>query len=192
MCKWCVTYRWKDLDEGYNFSLKLVSIEGLHKKLWASKVAGDLISKLPLTWGSWEKMTFICSPLWLIIENTIRGRWWLPPSLGCGESCESVCARGSSMHQKCSNYALTNLFFGLCRFVWIINQLVTHLNHHFKAPTRPFTLEVLQARERIPTPFSSVVFTFGLAFESYEEFGGASISLCAFFGDVKTKRFPIL
>jgi uncharacterized protein YehS (DUF1456 family) len=23
--------------------------------------------------------------------------------------------------QKCSNYALTNLLFGLCRFVWIID-----------------------------------------------------------------------
>jgi hypothetical protein len=39
-----------------------------------------------------------------------------PPSLGHGEFCESVFARGSSMHQKWSNYALTNLF-SLCRFV---------------------------------------------------------------------------
>ncbi len=36
-------------------------------------------------------------------------------SLGRGESCESVLARGESMHQKCSNYAFTNLLFGLCR-----------------------------------------------------------------------------
>ncbi len=34
----------KDLDEGYNFPLDLTSIEGLHKKLWASKVAGVPIS----------------------------------------------------------------------------------------------------------------------------------------------------
>jgi hypothetical protein len=36
---------------------------------------------------------------------------------GGGESFESVFACGSSVHQKCSNYALTNLLFGLCRSV---------------------------------------------------------------------------
>jgi len=29
-----VTYRWKDLDEGYNFALNLISIGGLLAKLW--------------------------------------------------------------------------------------------------------------------------------------------------------------
>jgi hypothetical protein len=32
-------------------------------------------------------------------ENTIRGRWWIPSSPGCGESCESYeskVARGLS------------------------------------------------------------------------------------------------
>jgi hypothetical protein len=58
------------------------------------------------------------------------GRWWFPSNLGhgeyaCGESCESVYARGESydsvyargesIHQNCSNHALTNLLFGLCR-----------------------------------------------------------------------------
>jgi hypothetical protein len=35
----CATYCWKDLDEDYNFALDLVSIRGLHAKLWGSKVA---------------------------------------------------------------------------------------------------------------------------------------------------------
>jgi hypothetical protein len=56
-------------------------------------------------------------PLWLITKNIIGERWWLPPSSGRGESCESVYARASFVHQKCSNYALTNLLFGLCRSV---------------------------------------------------------------------------
>jgi hypothetical protein len=50
---------------------------------------------------------------------------WLPPSSNRGESCESVFVHGSSMHQKCSNYALTNLLFDLCRSMWIIDPLVT-------------------------------------------------------------------
>jgi hypothetical protein len=33
---------------------------------------------------------------------------------------------------------------------------------------------MLQARDCIATPLSSVVFTFGLTFESYMELGGAS------------------
>ncbi len=36
---WRARYLLKALDKGYNFALDLISIEGLHKKLWASKVA---------------------------------------------------------------------------------------------------------------------------------------------------------
>jgi len=51
MCRWCAIYHWKALDEGYNFVLGLISIKGLHAKLWALKVAGIpivRISGLPL------------------------------------------------------------------------------------------------------------------------------------------------
>jgi len=57
VCKWCPTYHWKSLNESYNFAFDLVSVGGLHKKLWASKVAGVLIlgiSRL-LIWESKEK-----------------------------------------------------------------------------------------------------------------------------------------
>jgi hypothetical protein len=37
-CRWHATYRWKALDEGYNFVSYLISIEGLHAKLWGPKV----------------------------------------------------------------------------------------------------------------------------------------------------------
>jgi hypothetical protein len=37
-CRWHATYRWKALNKGYNFALDLISIKGLHAKLWASKV----------------------------------------------------------------------------------------------------------------------------------------------------------
>jgi len=40
VCRWCATYLWKDLDKGYNFFSCLISIKGLHAKLWAPKVAG--------------------------------------------------------------------------------------------------------------------------------------------------------
>ncbi len=46
-----MTRRWKALDEGYNFSLDLISIQGLNAKLWGPKVARVptlAISGLPL------------------------------------------------------------------------------------------------------------------------------------------------
>jgi hypothetical protein len=49
--KWRATYRWKALDEGYNFASNRISIRGLLEKLWGSKVAGVptwAISGLPL------------------------------------------------------------------------------------------------------------------------------------------------
>jgi hypothetical protein len=42
---WHATCHWKFLDEGYNIALDLTSVGGLHKKLWASKVAGIPILK---------------------------------------------------------------------------------------------------------------------------------------------------
>ncbi len=45
-CKWCATYRWKVLDEGYNFVSDFISMR---------------ISGLSF-WESWDKMPFGCGP----------------------------------------------------------------------------------------------------------------------------------
>jgi hypothetical protein len=97
--------------------------------------------------------------MWPSIEILQGGRWWLPPSPGHGESCESVFARSSSMQQKCSNYALTNLLFGLCRSVRVIDLLVILPSPYPRAPARPSTVEVLRAKEHTPTFHSFDVFT---------------------------------
>jgi hypothetical protein len=133
VCRWRATYLWKALNKGYNFAPEIASIKGLNKKSWTSKVVGILIlgiSRLP-TWESWEKWHLDATP-WLIIENTIRGKvvtspksrpWWILWVYVCPWL---VCA------PKCSDYALTNLLFGLCRSIWIIDPLVTHHNPHPK------------------------------------------------------------
>ncbi len=82
---------------------------------------------------------------------------------------------GLSVHQKCSNYALTNLLFSFYRFVWIIDLLVILLSPHPGAPKCPSTPKVLWAKDCAPTPSLFVVFTFGFAVESMKEFGGASL-----------------
>jgi hypothetical protein len=79
----------------------------------------------------------------------------------------------SCVHQKCSNYALTNLLFGLCMCIWIIHPLVIHPSPHLGALAHLLTPKVLWAREHTPKKIY-IVSIFGLAFESFKEFEGAS------------------
>jgi hypothetical protein len=69
-------------------------------------------------------------------------------------------ARDLSVHQKCSNYRLTNLLFGLCKSVWVIDLLVTFPSPHPIASTCPSTTKVLRAKERALTLYLFIVFTF--------------------------------
>jgi hypothetical protein len=68
-------------------------------------------------------------------------------------------ARGLSMHQKCSNYALTNLLFSLCKSMWIIDPFVTHSNPHPRVATCRSIPEMLWAKERAPISYPSIIFT---------------------------------
>jgi hypothetical protein len=142
-------------------------------KVMDSKVAGNQvlgISKLPRQNDIW-----VLAP-WLGTYNTTKGRWWLPPSPGCGESCESLFVCGLFVHDRCSSYTLTDLLFGLCKYVWVIDLLINLPSFHLGAPTCPSTPEVLRARECTPTFSPFIVVTFGLAIESIKELGGASLS----------------
>jgi hypothetical protein len=51
-------------------------------------------------WESREKVPFGCGSRGVTQRILYGGRWWLPPSLGRGESIESKVARGLSQHQK--------------------------------------------------------------------------------------------
>jgi hypothetical protein len=46
-CKRRTIYRWKAFSKGYNLTLDLIVIEGLHAKLWAPKVARVLVVGIP-------------------------------------------------------------------------------------------------------------------------------------------------
>ncbi len=100
-CRWCVTYRSKALDEGYNFSWDLISIKGLHTKLWAPKVVEVptlRISGLPF--GSPRKnVIFVATPLWAKCE----GEAHIPKSgklesSGTFENSELDCRGQISLH----------------------------------------------------------------------------------------------
>jgi hypothetical protein len=94
---------------------------------------------------------------WRVTEYTIRGKVVASPKSGpWWVLCVRV-ARGSSQHQRCSNYALTTLC-GLCAgsCEWIsLLILPSPIPEHQHAP---LPLKVLWAKERVPTPPSSAVF----------------------------------
>jgi hypothetical protein len=88
VCRWRATYRWKDLNKGYNFASDLISIRGLHAKLWRpqscrSPNLGDFGTP---TWESRDKKPFEWGAMWRGAEYTIRGKvvaspkskpWWV-------------------------------------------------------------------------------------------------------------------
>jgi len=52
----------------------------------------------------------------------------------------------SFLHQNCSNHALTNLLFSLCRFMWIIYSLVMHFSPDPKTLARPLPPKCYELR----------------------------------------------
>jgi hypothetical protein len=88
--------RWKDLDKGYKFGLDLVAIRLRSRELWAPKVPGLHPGQFrdnfgTPTWESREKEPFGCSLGGVWQRILYGGRWWLPPSPGCGVSCGPKC-----------------------------------------------------------------------------------------------------
>jgi len=78
-----MTYRWKVLDEGYNFALNLISIASLQTKLWAPKVVR--ISTL----GIWDSHLGVPGQnaiwmwaSWKSTKYTIRGKVVASPKFG--------------------------------------------------------------------------------------------------------------
>jgi len=155
--RWRATYCWKNLDEGYNFTLDFTSIRGLHIMLWASKVAG-----VPILGILRQNDIWVLVP-WLGTKYTIRGKVVASPKFGLWwVMWIHVCPWFVRAPKMCS-YALTNLLFSLCRSMWVTELLVNLLSLYLEDPTRPSTPKVLRTKERASTPSPSAVFIFGLA-----------------------------
>jgi len=103
-CRWCTTYCWKALDEGYNFAWDLISIRSLHAKLLGPKIVGIPIvgiSKLPF--GSLRTNWHLSvGPMARHIIYYKGEGGGFPPSLGHDESWESMFTHGSFVHQNAS------------------------------------------------------------------------------------------
>jgi hypothetical protein len=94
-CRWRATYHWKDLDEGYNFNLDLISITGLHTKVWAPKVAEVLGVRISgLLFGSLKPRWHLGVGLMARHKVYYKGEGGAFPQVQAhGESCEFMFAR---------------------------------------------------------------------------------------------------
>ncbi len=83
-CRWRATYCWKAFDKSYNFASNLISIRGLHARLWHPKVARIptlTISGLPLRSPGTKKVIWMWAP-WRGAEYIIRGKVLASPKSG--------------------------------------------------------------------------------------------------------------
>jgi hypothetical protein len=124
----------KDLHKGYNFASYFILIEGLHTKLWGPKVAkiptmgiSGLPARNPRTKSHLDVGLMAMHKVYYkgeVVASPKSKLWWILRVPICPWL---VCA------SKCSNYALTNLLFGLCKSVWVIGLLVNLPSPHPEA-----------------------------------------------------------
>jgi hypothetical protein len=122
VCRWRATYRWKALNEGYNFTWNLISIRGLQTKLWAPK------SREFQLWEFWDLGVPGQNATWMLVpwpgtKYTIRGKVVASPKFGSWwvlwiRVCPWL-VLAPKVFQLCTN----QLLFGLCRSVWMIDYL---------------------------------------------------------------------
>jgi hypothetical protein len=97
------TWRWKDLDEGYNFGLDLVTIQLCSRELWRFRVPGvpsgqirDSISGVPGICAIWMP------PPWRAAENTIGSKVVAYSWIRAVVSLMCPSAHGKAQHQRVS------------------------------------------------------------------------------------------
>jgi len=145
--------------QGLQLVSNLISIEGLHTILWAPKVARIPtlgISELPL--GSHGTKWHLGAGPMVGTEYTIRGNVVASPKSGSWWVLWVSFCPWLVRAPKCSKYTLTNLLFGLCGSVWVIEFLVNlpspimELQH---APLPPKCYKPGSAPQLLLLPMSS-------------------------------------
>jgi hypothetical protein len=159
-CRQCATYRWKALDEGYNFDLDLIAIKGFHVKLCAPKFARVLvmrISGLPL--GSPETKSHLdVAPVERCKVYYKREGGGFPEVQAVVSLMNPSCpwlVLAPKVFQLCTNH----LVLVLCRFVWVVEACEFFLVPSQSSSTPLYPSKVLRAKERAPTPYFSNVFS---------------------------------
>jgi len=164
-CRWRAINYWKALDKSYNFALDLISIRGLHAKLWGPKVARVptlVISGLPL--GSpGTKNHLNVGP----VERCrvyYKGEGGDSPQVRAMVSLVCPCCSWWVLTPKVLQLCTNHLVLVLCRSVWVNEACQLFLVPFRSSSTPLYHSKVLRAKERAPTLYSYVVFYLGLTF----------------------------
>jgi len=120
--RWRATYRWKDLNESYNFASDFISIRSMHAKLWAPIVTRiPVVGILGLTLGSPKTKCHL--DVGLVERHKVYYK-------GEGGGFPQVWPMVNLVSPSCSWLILTPKMFQLCtnhfvlvlcRFVWVVN-----------------------------------------------------------------------
>jgi hypothetical protein len=172
VCKWRATYCWKALNESYNFAWNLISIRGLHIKLWRPKVVRVptlAISGLPLG-NPGTKSHLDVGPMerckiYYKGEGDGFPQVQAVVSLVC--SCCSWLVLAPKVFQLCTNH----LALVLCRSVWVYKACQLFLVPSRSSSVPFYPSKMLRTKERAPTFYSSVVFYLKFTFKSLKDLG---------------------
>jgi hypothetical protein len=161
---------------GLQLCLDLISIRGLHVKLWAPKVVGDsTLAILGLPFGSLETKCH------LDVGLVERCKVYY---MGEGGGFPQVRAMVSLVSPNCSWFVLApkvlqlctnHLVSVLCKPVWVSEACQFFLLSSQSSSMPFYPSKVLRAKERALTPCSSNVFLFGTHIWAPQGVGNASL-----------------
>jgi hypothetical protein len=150
----------KILTRATNFGLDLISIKGLHTKLWGSKVAGiPALATLGLPFGSHGTKSHL--DMGLVERHRVyyKGEGGgFPQVRGVVNLVSLSCpwfVLTSKVFQLCTNHFV----LVLCRSVWVVEACQFFLVPSRSSSTPLYPSKVLRTRERAPTFDYFVVFT---------------------------------
>jgi hypothetical protein len=155
------------LNKGYNFSLNLIAIESLHKKLCTFKAARILtIGILGLPFGSPRTKNH------LDVAPVERRRIYYKREGGGFPQVRAVMSLVCPnclwlvLAPKVLQLGTNHLVLVLCRSVWVSEACHFVLVPSRSSNTALYPFIVLRTRERAPTPYPFIVFSLGLTFEA--------------------------
>jgi hypothetical protein len=159
-------------NEGYEFASDLISIGGLHVKLWHPKVVGVptlVISELPL--GSPETKSHLDVGPMGNQKVYYKGEGGGFPQVQAVVSLISPSCLwfvlALNVFQLCTNH----LVLVLCRSVRVVEVCQIFLVPFWSSSMPLYPSKVLRARKHASTPYSSATFYLGFTFESFKELG---------------------
>ncbi len=149
VCRWRATYRWKDLDKGYNCALNLIWIQGLHVKLRRPKVTRrPTLAILGLPFGSPETKCHLDVGPMGSHRVYYKGEGGGFPQVQVVVSLVSLSCLWLILAPKVFQLCTNHFVLILCRPMWISEACQFVLVPSRNSSTPLYPSKVLRAKER--------------------------------------------